>query len=219
MRPSLLAALGLIATGVVAGCTLLVPFDDPPPLDNPPGDDDETSSSGRTSSGSTSSGNGSSTSSSSSSGSTTSSSGSTTSSSSSSGAAYPPACDKTGVAAITGCAGKDDGTYCGLNGTPDDNVQCQGGAAICIFHCTMGCAQVDVGIDQCADCKDKTSPDQWYCGKDVQWPGAAGSYAFECKSGHLVNEPAPCGLNKCHTVCTRASPPPLPGSCCQSTVE
>lgn len=219
MRSALALALSAIFTAGAVGCTFLVSFDDLPDAGAAIGDDDDDFDAGRRSSSSSSSG----TDTSSSSGDTSSSS---SSSSSSSGNVYPPACDKSNLGAAN-CAGKADGFYCGLAGA-DDLTQCEGETPVCIFHCTMGCADNPGAIpDQCAKCDKPGENEIWVCGKDADWVTAARDVAYACSNGKVVNGKAPggdnspgtCGLKLCHSKCTRTNPPPLNGACCQGTPE
>ncbi len=231
MRNGLQLALGVAFTVAVAGCSLLVSFDDIPdsgltPLSssssggNSSGDDDESSSS--SSSGSTTSS------------SSSSSSSSSTSSSSSSGGVdaggFPPACDNTHLADIN-CSG-NTGPVCGshVTGTgvtisADDLITCAGDGttATCVQHCSMGCVDMSGSsfVSQCANCVDGQT-DRWYCGKNTDWNPTDNDVAYHCSGGRFVTtggSPAACGTDLCHTSCTRTSPPPLNGSCCEGVPD
>jgi hypothetical protein len=83
----------------------------------------------------------------------------------------------------------------------------------------MGCSANPGVASQCANCLDKNNPDIWYCGKQMGWTAEASDVAIHCENGKMVDAPAGCGKDLCHKTCTRTSPPPLPGACCQATPE
>jgi hypothetical protein len=186
---------------VIAGCTLLVPFDDPPPLDD--GTSESSSSSGHHTSSSSSSG-GSTTSSSS--GSTTSSSSgatSSSSSSSSSGAAFPPACGTTNLnqASCAGfsrneCVGEHNlGNGQDVTGpNPTDLVKCDANKnPTCIETCPHGCVQMPNGVpDACDGCFQKQ--DGSYCAIDFPgYPPEAQPFAIQCQNQRTI------GMHDCST--------------------
>jgi hypothetical protein len=219
MRPVLALVLGAAVTTCVVGCTFLISFDDAADA-GLTGDDDDFDAGRRSSSSSS----GSSTSSSSGGESSSSSS----SSSSSGAAAYPPPCDDAIAADQIDC--NPNSSACGseLGTLPagvqaNDLVECGAdGKGTCVRHCTMGCAAIAGLPSQCGNCKDPNNPDVWYCGKDVGFVDDSRDVAIHCSNGQLTTaggSPATCGVNKCHTTCTRVSPPPLPGSCCQADDE
>ncbi|MFO0740279.1 MAG: hypothetical protein U0270_30550 [Labilithrix sp.] len=155
---------------------------------------------------------------------------STSSSSSGSSTAYPPPCDPqvdfnnldctTSKRSI--CASELPSVPKGLE--PTDLIECDSeGTATCVRHCAMGCASVNGSTpSQCANCPDKTATDIWYCGKDIGFAVEARDIVIHCSSGALASaseSSASCGEDRCHTVCTRTTPPPLPGSCCQQDPE
>jgi hypothetical protein len=227
MRNGLQLALGVAFTCVVAGCSLLVSFDDIPDSGsdlNVDGTDSGLNSSSGESSSSSSSGSTSSSSSSSSS-STSSSSGGTDGGTTTT---FPPACDTAINLAAIDCQGNTQ-AVCGgdvsatvaISG--NDLVTCNAaGAATCVQHCSMGCANMPAADNlpsQCADCT-AGNVDRWYCGKNTKWVSDDSDIAYHCDATgkYVAGSTAQCGKTFCHTNCTRTTDP-LTGSCCQSTPD
>lgn len=224
MRPALALSIGTAATILlVAGCTLLIPFDDVP-NNGATDDDDGIVDSGKKKGTSSSSSSGD-TSSSSSSGDTSSSSSSSGSTTSSSGSLIPPACDPNFDRTAINCATPANGTYtrpnCGSEpglkqgaAVDSDLIDCTSqGVPACVRHCPHGCAEMPKGHnDSCDECFDKA--DGWYCGKDFKgdW-GPDDGMAIHCV-GHVQIGNAVCGAGKCATICPPDGPSPARPSCC-----
>ncbi|MBX3230503.1 MAG: hypothetical protein KIT84_02780 [Labilithrix sp.] len=215
MRPLSGLALGVAVTVVLAGCSLLVSFDEPAEQSQRvvPGDDDDDIPRNPSSSSSSSSGS------------------SSSSSSSSSGdtpdAAPPPDCvaDPAVLAAIN-CGAKQR-VNCGRNFVAGDRpasvadtdlVDCTDGVPRCVKKCANGCVGMPSGYDdQCDPCADKANG--VYCHRDFTgYPTdeqAGFQFAGECKDGKHVKV-SPCGngaSGRCESACTR--PDPVLPSCCR----
>ncbi|MBX3226521.1 MAG: hypothetical protein KIT84_32330 [Labilithrix sp.] len=124
---------------------------------------------------------------------------------------FPPEC-KTPPTVFGFCA--PGGMVCGRRVTDypadgeNDLLRCEG-VFTCTARCPIGCVAVNGFDDQCDPCSGRA--DGTYCGRDVGWSKRNADVAVRCRSGKVAST-AVCGENKCQSACTR-SEPELP-SCC-----
>ena len=135
--------------------------------------------------------------------------------------AFPPPCDPQFPIDQVVCSGTPRPTcakspsfasYPAGHDRTNDLVFCNGTqTASCMQHCPFGCAEMPAGFpDQCDDCNGRA--DGYYCGRDLRgWESASSDLAVQCQNGRAVRG-AICGVGKCASKCPRAEGP-LP-SCC-----
>jgi hypothetical protein len=109
-----------------------------------------------------------------------------------------------GLEELSACVGMTNGLYCGNNqikdypGSSDDLVACDGGKVVYVKPCSTGggCLHmVNPHPDACDECARKASGG-YYCGRDMyQWVSGNANVRVQCMAGAVV------GTTLC-TTCT-----------------